>query len=343
MPLPLFEDCVETTIAFEDVRVFAHTRHLPAGCGGTDAPIVVCLHGYPQSSYMFRHAPSYLPEHLPLFIPDLPGYGASTKATPTTDTAAYTKRALGTQLLGALAAHLQLAGGLQPVILLAHDRGARIAHALAVHYHPRFEILAAALCDIVPTAEQFASLGDPHNAASTFHWALLAAAYPIPERMIWALGGAAWVQIAVETWGGCGVGEDGRRALEVYQAHFERPEVVAASCADYRAAAMLEAGEQRREQALGCKVPWGIKVLVLYSEKYLGARYDVPKVWREWVADESALEVVAVGCGVGHFLFEQAPAEAYGAVCAWMRDTLGVKWSPSDLRSATSFAQNDIF
>lgn len=108
------------------------------------------------------------------------------------------------------------------------------------------------------------------------------------------------------------------QALAVYSAHFEKTSVVAASCADYRAAAMVDAAEEEADKVEGRKI--GVPTLVLFSKAYLGARYDVEGVWREWVEEG---KLVARGLeGVGHFLFEEDPELAYGIVRGWVEDVL---------------------
>ena len=39
-----------------------------------DKPIMMLLHGYPQTSFMWRYAANYLPKDTPLFIPDVSVY-----------------------------------------------------------------------------------------------------------------------------------------------------------------------------------------------------------------------------------------------------------------------------
>lgn len=61
------------------------------------------------------------------------------------------------------------------VILIGHDRGARICHRLAVDasmglFPDDLELLGLVMLDIVPTVVQFESFADPAVAAATFHW-----------------------------------------------------------------------------------------------------------------------------------------------------------------------------
>ena len=106
----------------------------------------------------------------------LPGYGESIKTVPTGQIDAYSKRAFSQDILDGLSRHLGLdgegSGKRQKIILLGHDRGARVAQRILfdLDSYPQFDVVGACLADIVPITVQFASLADPANAASTFHW-----------------------------------------------------------------------------------------------------------------------------------------------------------------------------
>src|SRR6267142_2679760 len=53
----------------DGVRVFYRAA------GDSDAPVVLFLHGFPTSSFMFRELISHLADHYRVIAPDLPGFG----------------------------------------------------------------------------------------------------------------------------------------------------------------------------------------------------------------------------------------------------------------------------
>jgi pimeloyl-ACP methyl ester carboxylesterase len=115
-----------------------------------EGPILILIHGYPQSSYMWRHIISHLPKNMPIFVADLPGYGASPPLEK------HDKLSVGTALLNAMEqafysrfSRKSSARGDLPVVLVGHDRGARIAHRLAVSGVEGFRIEGVCLIDIV--------------------------------------------------------------------------------------------------------------------------------------------------------------------------------------------------
>lgn len=156
----------------------------------------------------------------------------------------------------------------------------------------------------------------------------MAAPYPLPENMISALGGDVFVDTMILKWTGRSATSQAQVSLgiEVYKNYFKKASVIAASCADYRAGALVDSPLQVKDQEEGRKIRH--PTLVIYSEAYLGARYDVLAVWNDWVEGSkekgARLRAMAVGNGVGHFLCEEAPEEVTKGVVEWVRDVLGV-------------------
>src|SRR3954449_11155881 len=79
-----------------------------------------------------------------IVCPDLRGYGGETGSSP--DHAPYAKRAMARDML-----ELMVDLGHPRFSVIAHDRGARVAHRLAIDFPDRVERLA--ILDIVPTLE----------------------------------------------------------------------------------------------------------------------------------------------------------------------------------------------
>lgn len=142
---------------------------------------------------------------MPLFVPDvsshsiatrlclthvskLPGYGKSTPSRVAQD-----KRSTGKVILDALKWTLgtEVHGGQQQkIVLVGHDRGARICHRLAVDcqdYSTDIDIIGTVLMDIVPTVVQWESFADSRAAAGSFHWPFLANV-DLATSMISAMG-----------------------------------------------------------------------------------------------------------------------------------------------------------
>ena len=96
-----------------------------------------------------------LPKEMGVVLMDMPGYGQSTKPVKNSP-GDYSKRAIGSDLYAALS---QLLPKGQKVVLMGHDRGARVTHHMTIHApQDPIQIVGIVLCDIVPTTIQWLSL-----------------------------------------------------------------------------------------------------------------------------------------------------------------------------------------
>ena len=129
-----------------------------------------------------------------LVLADLRGYGDSARpvpaATPELEHAQYSKRAMAADMVA-----LMRSLGHERFAVVGRDRGARVAHRLALDHPERVERLA--LLDIVPTLDMYERT-DLRSASLFYHWCFLIQPAPLPERMIggdpayylrWMLGG----------------------------------------------------------------------------------------------------------------------------------------------------------
>jgi haloacetate dehalogenase len=104
-----------TDISHHTVRVNGIRLHyLMAGEG----PPVVLLHGFPETSYAWRHQVPQLTKTYRVIAPDLRGYGETDK--PATG---YDKRNMARDLR-----ELMRVLAIPKIALIGHDKGARGAH-----------------------------------------------------------------------------------------------------------------------------------------------------------------------------------------------------------------------
>ncbi len=119
-----------------------HAR-VSAGLPG-DRPALLLLHGFPQSHVMWHRVAQQLQRDFYLVMPDLRGYGDSSKAAGLADHSNYSKRAMAQDLVA-----LMDALGIEAFALCGHDRGGRVAHRLALDHSARAQRLC--VIDIAPT------------------------------------------------------------------------------------------------------------------------------------------------------------------------------------------------
>ena len=154
--------------------------------GGSGPPLLL-LHGNPQTHAMWNAVAPELAKRFTVICPDLRGYGGSLKPPATPDHAPYAKRTMARDMV-----ELMEALGHTRFLIGSHDRGARVAHRLALDSPDRVEKLA--VLDIVPTIEHFERT-DMDFALGYYHWFWLAQQHPYPEVLINFLG--FFVQLVV--------------------------------------------------------------------------------------------------------------------------------------------------
>ena len=93
-------------------------------------PPLLLLHGYPQTHIMWRHVTPHLAKTHTVVAADLRGYGDSSKPAEGKNHEGYSKRAMAQDQL-----ELMRSLGFAKFTVVAHDRGARVAHRMALD-HP---------------------------------------------------------------------------------------------------------------------------------------------------------------------------------------------------------------
>ena len=258
--------------------------------GGSGPPLLL-LHGHPQTLAIWHRVAPRLAREFTVIAADLRGYGDSSRPPGGADHARYSKREMAADmrsLMGTLG-HARFA-------VLAHDRGARVAHRLAMD-HPA-AVRRLVLLDIAPTLDMYALANDGF-ARAYWHWFFLIQPAPLPERLIDA-DPAAYVR---EVMGrrSAGLAPFDPRALAEYQRCMALPGTAHAVCEDYRAAAGLDLDHDRSDRAQGRRL--ATPLLALWGADGVVHRcFDPLALWRR-IADDVQGE--ALPCG--HYIPEEAP------------------------------------
>jgi haloacetate dehalogenase len=264
---------------------------VPIRCAvGGAGPPVLLLHGYPQTHAIWHAVAPLLAEHFTVVAADLRGYGDSGKPAPGKGDAEYAKRAMAADQVAVMA---EL--GFDRFAVAGHDRGGRVAHRMALD---RPDVVRAlAVLDIVPTRHAFAH-ADGDFATGYWHWFFLTAGHGIPERMIGA-DPEFWIRARMTSRHAGGTPFD-PAAMAEYVRCFDT-ESIAASCADYRAAATIDLEHDEADAGRRLQVP----VRALWGERsFVGRAYDVLDVWREYAEDVTGRALPS-----DHYLPEEAPVE----------------------------------
>ena len=274
--------------------------HVPVADGvalsaqvGGEGPPVVLLHGFPQTSLMWRAVAPELARTDTVIAPDLRGYGASGKPAAT-DPDTYSARTMAADVV-ALARSL----GHERFALVGHDRGALVAVRAGLD-HPDVITHLCSL-DVLPTIDSWDIL---HGVQAAVAWHLYLMAQPpgLPEAMIAATADAFFGSF-LDGWGPAGLFPDDVRAEYLRASREAVPSIVA----DYRASAGIDLAHDEADRAAGRRLTMPVTVLQQDWGAALG--FDARGLWSRWAADLDHRTTTA-----GHFMAEEAPAEVLAAV-----------------------------
>jgi haloacetate dehalogenase len=263
-----------------------------AGAG----PLVVLLHGFPQTHLMWRHVATALAADHTVACPDLRGYGASDKPTETDETT-YSKRTMAADVVA-----LAQALGHERFALAGHDRGALVAFRAGLD-HPE-KITRLACLDVLPTLDMWDVMRGA-SAAVGFHLYLMAQPPGLPEQMISASSDAFFGHF-LDLW------TNDPRAIpaDVRAAYLDACRgAVPSIVADYRASAGVDVVHDQADRTAGNRLRMPVTVLQQDWGAALG--YDAPSLWRAWAPDLHHTTVTS-----GHFMAEEAPADVTEALRA---------------------------
>ncbi|WP_198374961.1 alpha/beta fold hydrolase [Neoroseomonas rubea] len=277
------------TLQFQE----ANGRRVRLRRGGEGAPLLL-LHGNPQTHAMWHRVAPVLARRYDVICPDLTGYGLSDKPPVSDDHAPYAKRAMAADMVALMAAL-----GHERFQVVSHDRGARVAHRMALDHPAAVERLVT--MDIIPTLEHF-ERADMAFGMGYWHWFFLAQRHPGPEAMIRA---------DIEPWFDFHTSREPKpadffhpEARADYLAALRAPGTIEAICEDYRAATTIDLEHDRASREEGRKV--ACPMLALWGAKgSLPKWYDPAAIWRGYAAGPLATGAVASG----HYLAEEAPEE----------------------------------
>ena len=270
---------------------------------GGEGPPLLLLHGNPQTHAMWHKVAPVLAQRFTCYLPDIRGYGFTAKPPVQPDSAAHAKREYAADLV-ALMQHY----GHASFRVVSHDRGARVAHRLALDHPAAVEKLCT--MDIIPTIEHF-ERADMAFGLGYYHWFWLAQPHDRPERMILR---------DIEDWFDLHTAREPKdrsffhpEARADYLAALRLPGTVNSICEDYRAATGIDLVHDRESRAKGVKIQ--CPLLALWGAKgSIPKWYDALAIWRQYAAGP----VSGGAVNSGHYLAEEAPEEVLACLDAFL-------------------------
>ena len=286
----MFESFTRRTVEIGAIRINAVV--------GGDGPAVLLLHGYPQTLAQWSDVAEELATSCTVVCADLRGYGRSSK--PDGEGETYSFRAMAADQLAVMSAL-----GHDRFVVVGHDRGGRVAHRMALDAPDRIRALVP--CDVVPTWAMYHDV-DRARAARYWQWYFLPLPAPFPERLI---GGDPdyYFENCLVSNGGVGIEEGfGAEQLADYRAAWRDPEMIRASCSDYRAGATVDLEHDAADLDVLLDVPtfpvWG-------ADGLLKDLFDIEAEWRKRCRDVHPATVPG-----GHFFPDQQPSATAEAIRA---------------------------
>jgi haloacetate dehalogenase len=275
---------------FSPRRIDAGEVTIQAQVGGSGPPLLL-LHGHPQTHAMWHQVAPALAERFTVVATDLRGYGDSDKPAGDAAHLHYAKRTMAADQVRVMAAL-----GFERFDVMAHDRGARVAHRLVLDHAKR--VGRAVLLDIAPTLAMYEQTSMAF-ATAYFHWFWHIQPHPLPERLI---GNDAEFYLR-SLMGGrhAGLKPFAPQALAEYIRCIQDPATIHAICEDYRAAATIDLEHDRADRDAGRHV--SVPLLVLWGQFGVIQRCFDPMA--EWHKVATDVRGHALACG--HYIAEEAP------------------------------------
>lgn len=269
---------------------------------GGSGPGLLLLHGHPQTHIIWRKVAPVLAERFTVVAADLRGYGDSGKPPADPQHLTYAKRTLAQDNI-----ELMQTLGFDTFDLLAHDRGARVAHRLAMD-HPA-AVRRMILLDIAPTLAMY-SQTDETFARAYWHWFFLIRPAPLPETLIDADPDLYLRSVMGTRSAGLAPFMDG--AFEEYLRCLKLPGTARGICEDYRASATIDLEHDRADRAANRMLT--MPTLALWGANgIVGKCFDPLAEWKKVASDVQGRALPG-----GHYLPEEVPEALLDEVTAFL-------------------------
>ena len=258
---------------------------------GGEGPPLLLLHGHPQTHVMWHRVAPTLAKHFTVVMMDLRGYGDSGRPASDAEHLPYSKREMAKDALAAMAHH-----GFARFQVLAHDRGARVAHRLASDAPDA--VASLMVLDIAPTLAMYEGTSQAF-AQAYWHWFFLIQSPPLPEALIESDPVRYLRQVMGKRH--AGLQAFAPEAMAEYERCAAIPGTAHSVCEDYRASAAIDLAHDRADIAQDRRL--GQPLRVLWGQHgAVGRCFDVLALW-----SERAHAVTGKALPCGHYIAEEAP------------------------------------
>lgn len=287
------------------------TRHTAAVNGvniayikGGQGPALLLLHGHPQTHVIWHKVAATLAQHFTVIASDLRGYGDSEKPQGLPDHSNYSKRVMGEDQIALMQ---QL--GFDQFLVMAHDRGGRVAYRMALD-HPEV-IRKLVILDVAPTLAMYEKANRAF-ATAYYHWFFLTRPAPFPETLINSHPDV-YLQHTIAG-RSAGMKPFTPEAYAEYLRCLRDPATIHGICEDYRASAGIDLDHERADLAAGNKIQ--APMLALWGKHGVIEQCFEPLV--EWQQLAANVQGHALDCG--HYIPEDEPQLLLDEVLPFLAD-----------------------
>ncbi len=267
-----------------------------------DGPLVILLHGFPDTAHTWDYQSSVLanagyraitPFLRGYFPTGIPQEGYYDKATLATD----------------IAELIRLLGGGKPVHLVGQDWGAIISYAVLAAFP---NLIRRAVVMAVPhPAQVVKSMLDAKHIQRSFHWWFFQLP-DLPEKAL-AANDFAFIDYLWRYWTSPGYQEDAAHMGEI-KSMLRQPGVLAATLGYYRAMFDPRKGDPRLEKMRSSMDrPITVPTLALCGSDDLRAELMTDQA--QYFSGEYSYQVVP---GAGHFLHRERPEAVAQHILGWL-------------------------
>ncbi|MEO6959047.1 MAG: alpha/beta hydrolase [Burkholderiaceae bacterium] len=288
---------------FRNVAAVIDGVRINAVLGGSGPPLLL-LHGHPQTYAIWHKVAPTLAQHFTVVATDLRGYGDSGKPVGLPDHGNYSKRRMAADQ-----AELMQALGFGSFLVVAHDRGARVAARMALDYPNVVRKLVT--LDIAPTLAMYEQTSFDFSRAY-WHWFFLVRPAPFPETLIRADPELYMKQTMGSR--SAGLKPFAPEAYAEYLRCLRDPATAHGLCEDYRASVTIDLEHDRADRAAGHKI--GCELLALWGADGVIQKCFDPLV--EWRRVAAHVDGGSLPCG--HYIPEEAPQELLARVLPFLRE-----------------------
>src|SRR6266849_5664501 len=190
--------------------------------GGSGPPLLL-MHGNPFTHASWHKFAPRLAQEFTVVCTDLRGYGDSSKPPGGDDHSGYSFRTMAQDQI-----EVMRKLGFERWLVAGHDRGARVAHRMALDHPER--VAKVAFLDIVPTLHMLSNI--PLKwAVDSYHWFFMAQPFDYPEQMLASYGLERYIRKKLDK-PGVGLGAFTPEAMAEYIRCCTPPNIHAV-CEDY--------------------------------------------------------------------------------------------------------------